>query len=510
MAATVREYLGTVGVNTTVSVNTGAGTQVGDVLLVFQGIDFGDLGNLASPSGTAGTWTLKQNDTLGNGRPHVKAWWRYVTVGGAQTVNVTADTVNGSSIRAHVYVIQGADQTDPFDGAAGNGATSATTSHVCASVSPATSDALLVGCVSSESGSGYTAPGSFTNRAELDSGFSSGKSGEEALVASGATGTRTFTGPSSNYASVTVAIKAAAAAVADSPQFIIRAPGRIAPGGRWTPWPGTADPPSVAAIPLADSGTGTEALTLSAAVPLTESGTGADTLVVAVSISLADTGTGTETLNAGISIPLAESGTGADAVTVSATTTLAETGAGADAATVTAAATLADAGSSTQALSVTATASLVDSGTGNDGLTAGIAIPLADAGTGSDALTVQIGAALADAGISTQALGVAALASLADTGASAQLLTITATAPLAETGAGTEALGVGRPVALADAGSGSDALAVSIPPSVIIRPNTGAVARPNTGSVTRPTTGTVTRPATGTITRPNTGTIPRP
>src|SRR4051812_43797862 len=88
----IREALHAVGSGSGgLSVTTGAGTAVDDVLLTIQGSDYYDGANLVSPSGTAGVWTEVPGGyaSLGVNNSHVKAWTRRVTVAGAQLVTVT-------------------------------------------------------------------------------------------------------------------------------------------------------------------------------------------------------------------------------------------------------------------------------------------------------------------------------------------------------------------------------------------------------------------------------------
>lgn len=215
---TIREVVA-VAVNNgaTASVTTGAGTVVDDLLVCFAGDDF-SLSNAAfgTPTGTAGTWTAQ---ATGNNSPNTdlvqKIWTRPVTVGGAQTVTVPT-TGQGEEVTNTTFVLTGADTTTPADGTPqGGGSNTATSSMVAPSVSPVTSDALLL-CGVQASGSGgtgtYTPPSGMTERSDIKDGtFTSASTASLALSASGATGTKTFTATANTaYASASIAVKGAA------------------------------------------------------------------------------------------------------------------------------------------------------------------------------------------------------------------------------------------------------------------------------------------------------------
>lgn len=221
---TIREAVAAAKSGADPSVTTGAGTAVDDVLVCFHGRDFYTTADMNAPTGTAGTWTLQATGDNGVNSAHVKVWTRPVTVGGAQTVICGRSTVGDEENWCHVIVVTGADTATPADGAAGgNGA--ASTSHVAPSVSPATSDALLLcGAQSAGPAGTYTPPSGMTEQTDLKddgnggSGFAAGSTASLVLTASGATGTKTFTfSASTAYATASIAIKAASGVAASAP-----------------------------------------------------------------------------------------------------------------------------------------------------------------------------------------------------------------------------------------------------------------------------------------------------
>jgi hypothetical protein len=215
---TIRESVSAAASAAAATVVTGAGTAVDDVLVCFGGNDWYTAAGMGAPTGTAGTWTLEATGDNGSNTAHIKAFTRAVTVGGAQTVTVSP--IPDEEVYNSTIVLTGADTSAPADGAAGgNGA--ASTSHVAPSVSPATSDALLL-CgaqsVGGGSGSAYTPPSGMTERTDVKDGtFAAQSVASLVLAASGATGTKTFTfSQSQAYATASVAVQGASATASGS------------------------------------------------------------------------------------------------------------------------------------------------------------------------------------------------------------------------------------------------------------------------------------------------------
>lgn len=218
---TLREpVLHTATSGTPATVTTGAGTQIGDVLLTFHGSDYYTAADMTTPTGTAGTWTQRALGDLGSLNSHVKAWTRKVTASGAQTVTVSP---NDEECWNTTYVIAGADADDPVDAAAGFNSSATSTSHTAPSISPATSDALLVCCWLTELFRlvNYSTISSPLTKQNEDDNLSTLATGSGALSASGATGTKTLTSDTnSHWVSISIAIKAPSAA-ANPPRGLI-------------------------------------------------------------------------------------------------------------------------------------------------------------------------------------------------------------------------------------------------------------------------------------------------
>ncbi len=206
---TVREVVSASASGTSATVNTGAGTAIGDILVCFYGSNYYTLAGMGSPSGTAGTWNLETTGDQGALEAHVKCFTRTVTASGAQTVTVPANI--DAEVFQITYVIASA---NAVDGAAGSQGASST-SHIAPSVSPTGADDLLLcTCQSGPSSvASYTPPGSMTNGISENAAGGGGiGSARQILASSGATGSRTFTcSVSQSFATASIALSGGSA-----------------------------------------------------------------------------------------------------------------------------------------------------------------------------------------------------------------------------------------------------------------------------------------------------------
>lgn len=199
----------------TISVTTPA-ASVGDLLLIILSNDYyllADMGlNSISPTATSTEITSFAADG-GTSQPHIKAWWAPVATAGAATVTATTGHTDEERALA-VYILSGADTSSPVDGAANSGAVTSAQNVVAPAVTPSASTDMLF-CHIQTDGAGfgtvYTTPGSMTTQYSVTDGtFMQAIGATEQLVASGSTGTRTFTGNRTNgWVASSVAIKTA-------------------------------------------------------------------------------------------------------------------------------------------------------------------------------------------------------------------------------------------------------------------------------------------------------------
>lgn len=198
------------GTGSSISVTTPA-ASVGDLLIIILSNDYYALSDLAlfgtTPSTTA-TEITNFDDDGGNLNKHVKAWWAPVTTAGAVTVNCDTGHSDEEKTLA-VYVLTGADTSNPIDGAANSGTQASGTSVVAPAVSPSGSNDLLI-CHLQIDMVTITPPGTMTNQYNVTDGtFTRSYGATQQLSASGSTGTRTFTsGATTSWVASTMAIKA--------------------------------------------------------------------------------------------------------------------------------------------------------------------------------------------------------------------------------------------------------------------------------------------------------------
>src|SRR4051812_159135 len=202
--------------NAVATVTLGAGTAVGDLLLIFHGNDFYTAAGLPTPTSSQALsgLTLRGTADQGASQAHVKFWTAVTTVAGTQTGS--GNRVTDEEVSLHVIVLDGSTvNTASFiDGTvATGGATASTTAMVAPAVSPSTADALLVSMVQTNGAASatpsFTQPSGMTERTDVADGFFTGSSTASlVLSASGTTGTKTFTCTATQgYATVSVAVK---------------------------------------------------------------------------------------------------------------------------------------------------------------------------------------------------------------------------------------------------------------------------------------------------------------
>lgn len=211
----VKEKLSGGASNVNVTLTTAATTAVDDLLVVFHGNNFYTAAGLTTPTGTAGTWTLRATGDNGTNSAHMKIWTRLVTVAGAQTVTVAQAIDEEHTVS--LFVVSGVDTAGFIDGvAASSGA--ASVSHVAPTVTTGTPNPLLLVATQSTALGAYTIPGTFGmfKQTQIDViGICSASSGAEVVASANPTGTRTFTNAVSGaFATGTIALKSPQLAVA--------------------------------------------------------------------------------------------------------------------------------------------------------------------------------------------------------------------------------------------------------------------------------------------------------
>lgn len=311
--------------------------QTGDWLVIKHGNDYYTLANMTAP--LVGGSTTGVVEITGTGLPadggtnfaHLRAWKKKITSGGVDlTVTAVESGLADEEIVLAVHVLVGADATDCVEVAAGNFNSTGSTSHVAPSVSPTSADAYLI-CHSNDgngaNGSPFTSPSSpFVEQYDSSVGGAMGYvGGVEQLSASGATGTRTFTGGNTTYAACSIAIKAASGgtvngtlAVAGAGTFAEKAtqlaPEALAGAGTFVPKATQAAPESMAgAGTFSPRATIVATMNMAAASTLTQNvvqraglsmqGAGAYAELATQAAPLALAGAGALSLNSGSNVP---------------------------------------------------------------------------------------------------------------------------------------------------------------------------------------------------------------
>jgi hypothetical protein len=371
MALAVAEQQSGASNTAAITFTLGAGSAVGDLLVVIFGNDFGTASGLLTPTGTAAAiWTLQDTFDGGTNLNHTKVFTAPVTTAGAQTV-VCACTDNTVEHGAAIWRIP----NGAFDVAShANGTTSV--SHVAPSLTPATNDEIY--CVlwtNNDTGAGvfnYTYPGApFVAATEQDlSPFETFGFGYEPITSGVATGTRTATASVTHpWTASAVLIKPASATAAPIPgPFPANPPGLFtAPWMMPNPWFGTGsdapvDPTTDSVSPAATGADGLGPLTSATGVSTTTAApSAADGLGPSANAS------GTATVTAVASAALGAAGT-----TTTATTTT-------QTALPSAAVASGSSAAATGAAAITTTATAADGGPGSSVLTAASSVASAPA-----------------------------------------------------------------------------------------------------------------------------------
>jgi len=194
-----------------------------------------------------------------------------------------------------------------------------------------------------------------------------------------------------------------------------------------------------------------------------DSGTGSDSLTVSATVGLIDSGGGLDTLAAAIAVALGDGGSGADAVMVSLAQDLADSGIGADSVSINAIVPLSDSGSGAEALALTIDLALAEVGAGVDAIDVitGNFIALADTGSGLDAVGVDVQFSIADAGVGDDTAVVGLDVSVADSGTGSESVSIRADLSVFETATALEQALISAVLQVDDAGTGLDSASVA-------------------------------------------------
>lgn len=182
--------------SSTITVTTGAGTQVGDTLIAVHQTAWRLTSDLVAPSSAQGSWTsIVQTSQGGQADVQLRAWRRRVTASGAQTVSITCPSGASDTNVLMVFVVVGADPNTPIDGTASTNTGNSGAESVGA-ISPTSAGDMLVAAFGGY-GNGVAYTG-LSGAAEVTNGLATTKKSTsqatmlaaQALTSAGSTGSR--------------------------------------------------------------------------------------------------------------------------------------------------------------------------------------------------------------------------------------------------------------------------------------------------------------------------------
>ncbi|WP_031165977.1 hypothetical protein [Streptosporangium roseum] len=320
---------------TSFTVSKPTGTVSGDVMYLLQVSNSIDDADLGTPTGGA-TWTLVT--TLGADSSFcIAKLWRK-TAGGSEPSTYTLTQGSPDDSVAIVISLVDASTSAPVVATdLGDFGTTTISTPSTTPTGPSDIDLRFVAAYGVPSGTTWTPPAGYTERADIQSADNPTASlATKALSGSGATGTQNFTISSAptRWRSITVTVTGTQTNVG------------VNDTGSATQSLAVAGTTS-----LADTGAATDTFLAARAVPLTDTATAADALAASAAIVLADTGTAVDTGANGQPIFFPEVGAAADTITAAVTgAALPQAGAASDAVTVTASAALTNAATALDAL----------------------------------------------------------------------------------------------------------------------------------------------------------------
>lgn len=220
--------------------------------------------------------------------------------------------------------------------------------------------------------------------------------------------------------------------------------------------------PAFTLISSADSGTGTDALTLARTSSITDSGTGTDTPAVLRSSAVSDAATGTDSATVTQLVGITDTGTGTDSLFLEDIVfkAVSDSGTGTESVFVDIPALISssDTGTGTDVLTIAPVANSFETGAGTEALTIIRSSSISDAGIGSDTTTVLRGSTVADSATLTESFALTAQQGLSDSGVGSESISILRFSTVTDSAIGTETLNPGPNVF--DFGTGTEVLSL--------------------------------------------------
>jgi len=187
MAITFVNFNSATTATATLTVTKPTSTTTDDFLIaVVSGFRTGADFTIVNPSG----WTELWEDSYNNGGDIQRVWIGWLKAGGSEPANYAWTGTTWTDACGAISCYRGVDTSSPID-ASGRNINSAAAVPTAPTISPATSNAMLLYLVGSAATSPNTAPGGMTERVDTANGANDGVyMADEQLAASGPTGTR--------------------------------------------------------------------------------------------------------------------------------------------------------------------------------------------------------------------------------------------------------------------------------------------------------------------------------
>lgn len=219
--------------------------------------------------------------------------------------------------------------------------------------------------------------------------------------------------------------------------------------------------PSTTTVPVSDTATSAQSVTLTTVAPLVDTAVGADSsILITVQAPLVDTASGTEVQAGTISLAVVDSGTGADTVTLgSKSVPVTDSATGNDTPTLTATLPLNDVATGAESLSITASFILAETSAGTDTVSLSKPVPITDTAAGFDVPSATASFNLPESATGADTPTATVLITVTDTATGQDIQTLALAVPVADVATGAESVSL-APVTftLTDTATGNESL----------------------------------------------------
>jgi hypothetical protein len=237
MAATVTVYTNFASGSDQIGWNGIAGDLDG-WLVVIHAMAGGNIAKMGgdpsefSPVWPPGAWQFLGQADAGDGLLHIRAWATKFHDLNVRDLTLPNDSGAGAESHSHLYFLSGTREGEDITDVFSVGAVASTTAGTAQAVPLYGVDGteLLIGAWLGNSLANYTALGGLTMRAELDAAFSTSRTGEQTLSATGPDSRSATFSSSAIWAALTIAVRQPSAGSVTFPQQPLRMKTELALG----------------------------------------------------------------------------------------------------------------------------------------------------------------------------------------------------------------------------------------------------------------------------------------